>query len=44
VVQSIATFTLTCDHRAVDGVYGAKFLGRVKAIMESDELLEVCRL
>ena len=30
-----ATFTLTCDHRAVDGATGAKFLVAVKEMMEN---------
>ncbi len=32
--RPICEFTLTCDHRAVDGALAAKFLGLVKAILE----------
>jgi pyruvate dehydrogenase E2 component (dihydrolipoamide acetyltransferase) len=31
----IAELTLTCDHRALDGATGAKFLGGVKAALET---------
>ena len=31
----IAELTLTCDHRALDGATGAKFIGAVKAALES---------
>ena len=31
----IAEFTLTCDHRALDGATGARFLGALKAQLET---------
>jgi pyruvate dehydrogenase E2 component (dihydrolipoamide acetyltransferase) len=31
----IAELTLTCDHRALDGATGAKFLGAVKTALEA---------
>jgi pyruvate dehydrogenase E2 component (dihydrolipoamide acetyltransferase) len=42
-VRRVTSFTLTCDHRAVDGVMAAQFLGRLKEIVEGPELREVCR-
>jgi pyruvate dehydrogenase E2 component (dihydrolipoamide acetyltransferase) len=42
-VRRVASFTITCDHRAVDGVMAAQFLGRLKEIIEGPELREVCR-
>jgi pyruvate dehydrogenase E2 component (dihydrolipoamide acetyltransferase) len=33
-VAAQATFTLTCDHRAVDGATGAKFLTKIKERIE----------
>ncbi|HEY3522494.1 MAG TPA: dihydrolipoamide acetyltransferase family protein [Candidatus Limnocylindrales bacterium] len=35
VVRSIATMTLSADHRVVDGAVGARFLGRLKARLEA---------
>jgi pyruvate/2-oxoglutarate dehydrogenase complex dihydrolipoamide acyltransferase (E2) component len=32
------TLTLTCDHRAVDGADGARFLADVKAFLEEPSL------
>lgn len=32
--KPIARFTLTCDHRAVDGAAGARFLGALRAELE----------
>ncbi len=34
VVQTIMTATLSCDHRAVDGVGAARFLGKLKERLE----------
>ena len=34
VWKPIARFTLTCDHRAVDGATGARFLGELRAELE----------
>jgi len=38
VVRSRIELTLTCDHRAVDGATGARFLGDVKAFLEEPGL------
>lgn len=43
-VQNVATVTLTCDHRAVDGLLAARFLARLRASVEGPELEEVCAL
>ena len=32
-----ATFTITCDHRAVDGATGAKFLSKIRERIESTD-------
>lgn len=32
-------FTLSCDHRAIDGVVGARFLAALKALLEAPERL-----
>jgi pyruvate dehydrogenase E2 component (dihydrolipoamide acetyltransferase) len=32
--QPKARFTLTCDHRALDGATGARFLGTVRDVLE----------
>lgn len=37
--RSILRTTLSCDHRAVDGVLAARFLARVKHLLESPERL-----
>jgi len=33
--RPIAEFTLTCDHRALDGATGARFMGALKTALES---------
>jgi pyruvate dehydrogenase E2 component (dihydrolipoamide acetyltransferase) len=33
-VRRRMTLTLSCDHRVVDGVLGAKLLGEVKKLIE----------
>ena len=38
VVRSRIELTLTCDHRAVDGATGARFLGDVKSFLEEPGL------
>jgi pyruvate dehydrogenase E2 component (dihydrolipoamide acetyltransferase) len=38
-VRDIMNLCLACDHRAVDGVYAAQFMKRVKELMESYEIL-----
>jgi pyruvate dehydrogenase E2 component (dihydrolipoamide acetyltransferase) len=38
VVRPRMELTLTCDHRAVDGAIGARFLGDVKAFLEEPGL------
>ena len=37
-VRPLMQLTLTCDHRAVDGADGARFLGTVKALLEEPAL------
>lgn len=34
VIQKTANFTLTCDHRAIDGATGAKFLSALREAIE----------
>jgi hypothetical protein len=34
-VRQMMWLNLACDHRAVDGVYGARFLARLKASLET---------
>lgn len=34
-IRPMCTLTLSADHRVLDGVLGAQFLGRVKAILEN---------
>ena len=36
----VMTLTLSCDHRIVDGVVAAKFLARLKELLEMPQLLE----
>jgi pyruvate dehydrogenase E2 component (dihydrolipoamide acetyltransferase) len=38
VIRPVMTLTLTCDHRAVDGADGARFLADVKAFLEEPSL------
>jgi len=33
----VLTLTVSCDHRIIDGVCAAQFLGRLKQILESPE-------
>lgn len=35
----VINMSLSCDHRVLDGAIGAKFLGRLKKVMESPEKL-----
>jgi pyruvate dehydrogenase E2 component (dihydrolipoamide acetyltransferase) len=35
VIQKMANFTLTCDHRAIDGATGAKFLSALRGFIEA---------
>jgi pyruvate dehydrogenase E2 component (dihydrolipoamide acetyltransferase) len=35
VVAKVATLTLSCDHRVVDGAVGAQFLATLRALIES---------
>jgi pyruvate dehydrogenase E2 component (dihydrolipoamide acetyltransferase) len=39
VARKMMTLTLSADHRVVDGVYAAKFLGKVKDLLESPRIL-----
>ncbi len=34
VIRNMMTLTLSCDHRAVDGVLGSKLLGAIKELIE----------
>ena len=36
VARGMMTVTGSFDHRAVDGAYGARFLARLKEILEKD--------
>jgi pyruvate dehydrogenase E2 component (dihydrolipoamide acetyltransferase) len=36
---NLAWFSLSCDHRAIDGAVGAKFLGAIKELIESPQQL-----
>jgi len=33
--EKYAIFTITCDHRIIDGRYAARFLGDLKVIIEN---------
>jgi pyruvate dehydrogenase E2 component (dihydrolipoamide acetyltransferase) len=37
--REIMTLSIACDHRGVDGVYGARFLQAVKEMMEDTKML-----
>ncbi len=37
LIRKVANFTLTCDHRAIDGATGAKFLATLRMILEAQE-------
>lgn len=39
VIKPILSLSLTADHRLIDGVYAAKFLSRVKQLLENPLLL-----
>jgi pyruvate dehydrogenase E2 component (dihydrolipoamide acetyltransferase) len=39
-VAKMLTLTLSCDHRVIDGVAGARFLGRLEELLESPETIE----
>lgn len=39
ISQQIMTITLSCDHRAIDGVTAARFLERLKSILENPLIL-----
>jgi pyruvate dehydrogenase E2 component (dihydrolipoamide acetyltransferase) len=38
--EPVLQLTLGCDHRIVDGVEGAVFLGRLKTLLEQPGVLE----
>ena len=40
--RHVASFVLTADHRAVDGMLAAKFMSRLAQILEGDEIQELC--
>jgi pyruvate dehydrogenase E2 component (dihydrolipoamide acetyltransferase) len=37
--QPVLQLTLGCDHRVIDGAEGARFLGRLKQLLERPETL-----
>ena len=37
---SVMTLTLSADHRVIDGILAARFLGRLKALLEAPECLD----
>ena len=37
--RSLLRLTVSCDHRAIDGVLAARFLARLKHILEQSERL-----
>jgi pyruvate dehydrogenase E2 component (dihydrolipoamide acetyltransferase) len=39
VVAKVATLTLSCDHRVVDGAIGAQFLQALRQTIESADAL-----
>ena len=39
VISEIMTVTLSCDHRAVDGALGAKWLDSFKSYIENPSLM-----
>jgi len=39
VVATVATLTLSCDHRVVDGAAGAQFLATLRALIEKPDAL-----
>jgi pyruvate dehydrogenase E2 component (dihydrolipoamide acetyltransferase) len=39
VVAKVATLTLSCDHRVVDGAVGAQFLQALRQTIESADAL-----
>lgn len=41
VIKPILSLSLTADHRLIDGVYAARFLGRIKELLENPLLLLV---
>ncbi|NRA67285.1 MAG: 2-oxo acid dehydrogenase subunit E2, partial [Pseudobacteriovorax sp.] len=43
-VQSRMTFTMSCDHRAIDGALGAEFLQTLAAYIEDKESRRSCHL
>ena len=38
-IRSMTTLCLSCDHRVIDGAMGARFLARVKALLEDPALM-----
>ncbi|HLA95312.1 MAG TPA: 2-oxo acid dehydrogenase subunit E2, partial [Pyrinomonadaceae bacterium] len=39
VIRSIMSVTMSCDHRAIDGATGAKFLQTFKQMLESPAMM-----
>jgi pyruvate dehydrogenase E2 component (dihydrolipoamide acetyltransferase) len=40
-IANIMTVTLSCDHRAIDGVVGSKFLALVKGLIQEPALMDL---
>lgn len=40
--RPVAAFTLTVDHRAVDGAMAARFMGRLAQVLDGHEIEELC--
>ena len=40
-IKNIMPVTLACDHRLIDGTYGADFLGRVKELLETSDFRDI---
>ena len=36
----VMTMTLSCDHRIIDGLLGAKFMARLKELLENPERMQ----
>jgi len=40
-IANMMTVTLSCDHRAIDGVIGSKFLALVKGLIQEPALMDL---
>jgi 2-oxoglutarate dehydrogenase E2 component (dihydrolipoamide succinyltransferase) len=39
-IHPVGNLSLTFDHRAFDGAYAARFIGRIKQILEADDWMQ----